>query len=301
VPWPSWEEAAAATALSVVLWALVPRLPRTRTGDAAVPALREFALIAGLYAIWRLARMLPVTHEAGALDRARDIDRFQHRLHLPTEISMQHLVVAHDWLARLVNGYYAVLHVPALIAFIVWAFARHRDRYPHWRNGLVAVTAGCLVIRFLRVAPPRFVDDLGFVDLSARFGLGVYGDVGTGVSDQFAAMPSIHVGWAAVVALGTFALTTSRWRWLVLMHLPATVFVVAATGHHWWMDGVVAVLLLVGGLLLDGAIRRRRVGSSDGTSQPLDGPRGAAPTAADRRDRDDAPTAPDAGRISPLA
>jgi hypothetical protein len=257
VPWPSWEQAAVATVLSLVAWLVVSRLPRTRVGDAALPGFREFALIAGLYAIWRLARLLPVTHEAGALDRARAIDTFQHHLHLPTEIAVQHFVVDHDWLARLVNGYYAVLHVPALIGFIVWAFVRHRDRYPHWRNGLVAVTAGCLVIRFLRVAPPRFIDELGFVDLSARFGLGVYGDVATGVSDQFAAMPSIHVGWAAVVALGTFALSSSPWRWVVLMHLPATVFVVAATGHHWWLDGVVAVALLGGGLLLDGTVRRR--------------------------------------------
>lgn len=257
MPWPSWEQAAVATLLSLVLWGVLLRVPPTRAGDALLPAAREFALIAGLYAVWRLARMLPVTHEAGALDRARGIDHFQRVLHLPTEISMQHFVIDHDRLARLVNGYYAIVHVPALIAFLVWAFVRHRDRYPHWRNGLVAVTAGCLVIRFIRVAPPRFIDDLEFVDLSARFGLGVYGEVGTGVSDQFAAMPSIHVGWAAVVALGTFALAKGRWRWIVLMHLPVTVFVVAATGHHWWLDGVIAVLLLGGGLLLDTAVRGR--------------------------------------------
>ena len=262
MPWPSWEQAAIAALLSIIGWVVVGRMPRSRVGDALLPAFREFALVAGLYAVWRLARMLPITHEAGAVDRARDIDRLQHALHLPSEISVQHLVIAHDWLARFVNGYYAIVHVPALIAFMVWAFVRHRDLYPHWRNGLVAVTAGCLVIRFIRVAPPRFVDELGFVDLSTRYGLGVYGDVGTGVSDQFAAMPSIHVGWAAVVALGTFAMTRSRVRWIVLMHLPVTVFVVAATGHHWWLDGVVALLLLVGGLRLDTWRRRARVRAS---------------------------------------
>lgn len=257
VPWPSWEQAAAAMVISLALWALLLRVPSTRVGDALMPAARELSLIAGLYAVWRLARTLPVTHEDGALDRARDIDHFQHLLHLPAEITVQHFVIAHDQLAKLVNGYYAIVHVPALVVFLVWAFVRHRDRYPRWRNGLVAVTAGCLVIRFVRVAPPRFIDELEFVDLSARFGLGVYGDVATGVSDQFAAMPSIHVGWAAVVALGTFALATAWWRWVVLMHLPVTLFVVAATGHHWWLDGVVAVLLLAGGLLIDGFLRSR--------------------------------------------
>ncbi len=239
-------------------WLLVRQLPPSRIGDATLPAFREFAYIAGLYAIWRLARMLPITHETGALDRARDIDAVQHFLRLPTEISMQHFVIGHDSLARAVNGYYAIVHVPALITFLIWAFVRHRDMYPRWRNGLVVVTAGCLLIRFVRVAPPRFVEELGFVDLSSRFGLGVYGDVGTGVSDQYAAMPSIHVGWAAVVALGVFAMTSHPIRWLVLMHLPVTVFVVAATGHHWWLDGVVAVLLLAAGLSLDTAVARRR-------------------------------------------
>lgn len=258
MPWPSWEQAFIACAVSVIVWLVLRRLPATKIGTAVLPAFGEFALISGLYGIWRLARMLPVTHEAGALDRARHINDLQRALHLPTEISLQHLVIRHDWLAQLCNGYYAIVHVPALLAFLVWAFVRHRGAYPHWRNGLVAVTAGCLVIRFIRVAPPRFVGELGFVDLSQRYGLGVYGPVGTGVSDQFAAMPSIHVGWAAVVALGTFAMSTSRWRWLVLMHLPVTVLVVAATGHHWWLDGFVAVVLLVAGLLLDRVVRRRR-------------------------------------------
>jgi hypothetical protein len=257
VPWPTWEQAAAAAFLSTLAWLVLRRLRPTRAGDALLPAFQELALVAALYAVWRLARLLPVTHESGAVDRARSIDRLQGALHLVPEISLQHFVVAHEWLARLVNGYYAVVHVPSLLIFLAWAFVRHRDLYPRWRNGLVAVTAGCLVIRFVRVAPPRFVPELGFVDLSERFGLGVYGEVGTGVSDQFAAMPSIHVGWAAVVALGVFAMTTSSWRWLVVMHLPVTLFVVAATGHHWWLDGVVAIALLAGGLRLDRAVRDR--------------------------------------------
>jgi hypothetical protein len=144
-----------------------------------------------------------------------------------------------------------------LLVFLVWLFIRHRDQYPHWRNGLAGLTAFCLVIRFIRVAPPRFVQELGFVDLSDKHGFDVYGDVGTGISDQFAAMPSIHVGWAAVVALGVFSVTTSRWRWVVLMHLPITIFVVAATGHHWWLDGIVAIALLWVSLAVDTYVRER--------------------------------------------
>ncbi len=263
LPWPSALQAGIACGVSALIW-LVLRLVRpTRVGTELLPAFFEFGLISGLYAVWRVARELPFTHEAGALDRARQIDDFQQFLHMPTEIAMQHFVIDHDWLARATNAYYATMHVPGLIIFLVWLFVRHRDRFPHWRNGLALVTLGCLVIRFVRVAPPRFIDELGFVSLSDRYGLGVYGPVGHGISDQFAAMPSIHVGWAAVVALGVFTSTKSRWRWLFVLHLPITMFVVAATGHHWWMDGIVAIALLWGGLSLDAGIRRRRASARE--------------------------------------
>jgi hypothetical protein len=264
VPWPSWDEALVACVVALLLAVLALRLPDGRVRAASAPALREFALVSGLYAIWRLARQLPFTHESGAIDRGRDIHRLQQHLHLPSEIGVQHFVIQHEWLARLVNAYYATLHVPALIGFLVWLWVRHRDAYPHWRNGLVYVTLGCLIIRFIRVAPPRFIPELGFVDLSRHLGFQVYGDPGTGISDQYAAMPSIHVAWAAVVGLGVFCVArNSPWRWVVLLHLPVTMFVVAATGHHWWLDGVVALLLLAAGLWGDARWRRSRRAASD--------------------------------------
>ena len=212
--------------------------------------------MAALYSVWRLARVLPLAQPAGAINRARQIDRLQHTLHMPTELSLQHFVLQHGWLARSVNAYYAVAHVPALIAFLVWLFVRHRDQYSRWRNALAILTAFCVVIRFVRVAPPRFLPDLGYIDLATRYGLSVYGPVGTGVSDQFAAMPSIHVGWAALVSLGIFAVSTSRWRWLFLSHLVLTMVVVSATGNHWWLDGIVAIILLLIAFAIDDGARR---------------------------------------------
>ena len=175
----------------------------------------------------------------------------------------------------LTTSYYATVHVPALIAFLVWLFVRHRDKYPHWRNGLALVTAWCLVIRFVRVAPPRFLPDLGYVDMGQQYGMSVYAtDPTTGVSDQFAAMPSIHVAWAAVVSFGIIAASTSRWRWFFLLHVVLTMLVVSATGNHWWMDGIVAIGLLAGSLAVDTAVRgyfqrRAAATSADGAAPAL--------------------------------
>ncbi|MEI7966443.1 MAG: phosphatase PAP2 family protein, partial [Actinomycetota bacterium] len=87
--------------------------------------------------------------------------------------------------------------------------------------------------------------------LATRYGLSVYGSVGTGVSDQFAAMPSIHVGWAALVSFGIVAASTSKWRWTFMAHLVLTIFAVTATGNHWWFDSIAAVALLVVALRID--------------------------------------------------
>lgn len=254
--WPTWDQAAIAAVLCGVVAAVLRRTRPTRLREAILPAAHELALMSTLYSLWRLARVLPLDKPSGAIARARQIDDLQQFVHLPTELSLQQFVLQYDTLARLTNWYYAVAHVPSLLITMAWLFARHRDVYPRWRNGLVIVTGFCLVIRFIRVAPPRFLPDLGYVDMASVYGMSLYGPVGTGVSDQFAAMPSIHVAWAAVVSFSIVAVSTSRWRWLFLAHIVLTMLVVSATGNHWWLDGIVAMVLLAVALLIDSRVRR---------------------------------------------
>lgn len=249
--WPTWQHSAIAAVVCVVALVLVRRLRPSRRTEAAIPALHELIVICSLYTIWRTAKLLPLKQADGAIERAYQIVDLQNAWHLPTELSLQNVVERWDALGWSVSAYYAVMHVPTLVAFLIWLFWRHRDRYSVWRNALAIFTAFSLFIRFVRVAPPRFIPELGYIDLPARFDMSVYGPVGTGVSPQFAAMPSIHVGWAAVVAFGVIAISNSRWRWLVALHLPLTFLVVSATGHHWWLDGIVAVALLAVALFID--------------------------------------------------
>ena len=278
--WPTWKQAATLAIISGLVATFVRRQTdgasfdsggrSHRVAAAIVPAARELALVSTLYALWRIARTLPLDQPAGAIERARDLVRLQHVLHLPTELSLQQFVLRHEVIAWATNAYYAVAHVPSLLIVLVWLFVRHRDVYPRWRNALVITTGFCLVIRFVRVAPPRFLGELGYVDLATRYGLSLYGPVNKGVSDQFAAMPSIHVAWAAVVSFGTFAATRSRWRWVVLMHVVMTMLVVSATGNHWWLDGLAAIGLLGAALLIDRLVlsprrdRRHQLGQQAG-------------------------------------
>lgn len=250
-PWPSWQQAWIASAVLIVLYLWLRGRRPSRLGDAALPAVHELIVLTALYGLWRTAKLLPLTQAEGAIERARWIVDVQNALGLPSELGSQEFLLRHDWLGWLAAAYYYTLHVPGLFAFLIWMFWRHREQYGLWRNVLALTTAGCLVVRFWRVAPPRFLPDLGFVDLSVIHGLTVYGEVGTGVSGQFAAMPSIHVAWAAVIGFGIVHAGASPWKWLFAGHLPITMFVVSATGHHWWLDGIVAIGLLLLALVID--------------------------------------------------
>ncbi|MDT7655263.1 MAG: hypothetical protein QOI36_6681 [Pseudonocardiales bacterium] len=95
------------------------------------------------------------------------------------------------------------------------------------------------------LAPPRMLPQLGFVDTGLEFGHSVYGPQNSGgVANQFAAMPSLHVGWAALIALSMILITRSKWRWLWLLHPIITFGVVVVTANHYWLDGTVVLIVL---------------------------------------------------------
>jgi hypothetical protein len=246
--WLPWKAALAlAGALAIVPLLIVVGIfarPRRRASKFLFSFARETAVVLGLYALWQYAGTLALLHVDGAVARGRWIFHFQHRLHLPSETSVQHLVLKSSLLPQGLNLFYATFHFPGMIAFLIWMFIRHRDRYPQVRNTMVLVTGAALAIQLVPVAPPRLTPGLGFVDTPALYGQSVYARVGTPGPDQLSAMPSVHVAWAMLVALGVIVFSTSRKRWWILLHPFLTVLAVVGTGNHWWLDGIVAVQLI---------------------------------------------------------
>jgi hypothetical protein len=82
------------------------------------------------------------------------------------------------------------------------------------------------------------------IDTAMFYGQSVYAFVGSGFADQYAAMPSIHVGWAVLIGVAMVTCSRSRWRWIGPVHAAFTVFVVVATANHYWADGAAAIVLL---------------------------------------------------------
>jgi hypothetical protein len=206
--------------------------------------LREFIVLNVLFIIWRIVGRVSLFHQAGAFGRGHSIWNLERTLHLPNEAAMQRAILAHVTLSKLANGYYEFAHAPLLAATLVWLLWRHREQYPKWRNLVVAFTGVALLIGFVPVAPPRLIPSFGMVDLANRYHQSVYSSLGKGVTDQLSSMPSVHIGWAVLVAAAIIVVSQSRWRWLAIAHPVITAYVVVVTANHYWLDGVAAIALL---------------------------------------------------------
>src|SRR3954451_21286707 len=106
-----------------------PRRSDGRLGAAGAVA-REAALVLALYAFWRLVMTFRSTRLDEGLAHGHTVYDIETWLHIGNEASMADWLVAHPTVARLANDFYATVHVPALIAFLVWLFWRHRAHYP---------------------------------------------------------------------------------------------------------------------------------------------------------------------------
>jgi hypothetical protein len=217
--------------------------------------LREIALILVLFLAYKVGRLAVAGDLSEATANAHSIWRAERWLHLPSEQIVQSWLLHSDAVTRLANEFYAFVHFPATAAFLAWMWLWRPSAYLGARRALAVVTALALVIHLaVPLAPPRLVPSLGLVDTAALVGPAVYGDPRTDtLTNQLAAMPSLHIGWALVIAITLIRCTRSRWRWLWALHPAVTTLVVVATANHYWADGVAAAVLAAGAVALVGA------------------------------------------------
>lgn len=220
------------------------RVKSARRLAAAGGFAREAALVVGLFALWQLAGSFSVMGPGDALNRARWLWHAERMLHLPSEAALQRLALPHPMLVQAFDLYYDIFHFPVLIACLIWLFVRHRGRYGQFRITLVAFTGLSLLIQLIPVAPPRMLTGIGMIDTAARYGQSVYSSRGGFEADQLSAMPSVHVGWAILVAIAVIGTIRSRWRWLAVLYPVMTTVAVVVTANHFWLDGIAAAAVL---------------------------------------------------------
>jgi hypothetical protein len=204
------------------------------------------------YGLYEIIQGLAPAHRTAAFHNAHQLIRFETWLHIDAEPSVNHFVNSYDWLASAAGYYYDSLHyliTPSVLLFI-W-FRRH-NAYARWRSAIIAASIASLVVFWLwALAPPRMAQH-GIIDtLVTRH---IYGTVESkGAStlvNDFAAMPSLHVGWALWCAAAIVSTTTWRFRYLAWLYPVMTTLVVLGTGNHYLLDAAGGLLVLGIGIAL---------------------------------------------------
>lgn len=216
------------------------------------PALvREIGLLAVLYADYTTARLFADDNLSLAREHARELLRIESVFGLDIESAMNAGLSAIPVLEITASYAYATLHYLVTPAVLVLLWLRAPDRYVHWRRMLVIATVIALICYLAYpTAPPRF--EPGFVDTLATtshwgwWGADASAPRGFGAStNELAAMPSMHVGWALWSAWALSSLIRSP-RLLVLIWAYPVVMclVIIATANHWLLDAVVGAALV---------------------------------------------------------
>lgn len=142
--------------------------------------------------------------------------------------------------------FYVGPHFVLTLGFLVWAYWSRFHSYPHVRNSFLAFTFLSFGFQWLYpLSPPRMIPEAGLAD-SIDHTLPVSGNTPWVMqfSNPYAALPSVHFGWALLVALLAIRLQTGRHRWWWIAY-PLTIGVsILATGNHWILDLVLSVVFI---------------------------------------------------------
>ncbi|MEW2549953.1 phosphatase PAP2 family protein [Streptomyces sp. NPDC047002] len=210
----------------------------------------EILLIAVGYWIYSMIRNAVPEQRVQALRNARWVWHAEHHLGIAVEQSVNHAVNSVTWVIVPMNYYYATLHFVITVGVLVWLFVAHPGRYAAARLVLAATTVVALLGYYLYpLAPPRLLSG-GFIDTVAVHH--TWGSVSSGdlksVSNQYAAMPSMHIGWSLWCGLTIFALAKAPWaRVLGLCYPVFTLLVIVSTANHFWLDAIGGILCLAFG------------------------------------------------------
>jgi hypothetical protein len=256
------------------------------------PVWREVAYIVGVYLVYSAVRNKfgsaggPPGHANGiAFGHAQDVIRFEKNVGLFIEQTAQswYLDLPAHGLIQVWNVFYGTAHFVVTGVALIWLFLRDPERYPRWRNTLACATLlGLIGFAAFSLMPPRLLDKTedhygpptqqhyGFVDTLEKYPTFWSFDSGglKKLSNQYAAMPSLHMGWSTWAALVLFPLVRRRWaRALVVLYPMATFFCIVVTANHFWLDALAGLIVLgisyaIGGRIADFWQRRERAALS---------------------------------------
>ena len=246
--------------------------PLHRTASSPHRGSVEVATLVALYAFYELVRGQGHATVAAARAHTDWVVNLERHFHVFGERAVQHAADAVPGAPTLLGIAYIALHFLGTTAFLVWLYRRHRERFALVRNTLIAATGIALTFYVLfPVAPPRLAQ-LGFVDTvthSAKVNLS--SDALGSLYNPFAAVPSLHFGYALLVGVTLVAVARRRWvRVLGAVYPAVMLIVIVATGNHFFFDAAAGALTVGAGYLIatwvDSARRESRKRTASGSA-----------------------------------
>ena len=243
---------------------LVNRTNRLRDGSA-LHWWHEAGFILAFYFIYSMIRNFnsrDARHlEALALSHARAIIHLQKTLGIYHEEAIQKWALQTRALIVGSNYFYGSLHFVVTIGVGIFLYRKWQNDYPLWRNTIAIATALALIgFTFWPLMPPRLLPpNFGFIDTLDRYPTIWSFDSGTlhNVSNQFAAMPSVHCAWALWCACALVPRLKSTWAKVIAALYPVcTVTVIVVTGNHYFLDAVAGFTVLGIGYLIARSITK---------------------------------------------
>jgi PAP2 superfamily len=236
--------------------------PSSLRGLVTTPqrGLVEVATLASLYGVYELVRGQGHATLAAARTHTNAIVSLERDFHLYGEHAFQRAIHALPGLPTVLGVAYIVLHFVGTGAALVWIHRRHRGAFPLVRNTLIFSTAAALIVYVLfPVAPPRLAGR-GFADTVTQGAhVNLSSDMLGSLYNPFAAVPSLHFGYALLVGVAVGVLARRRWARALGWAYPAVMLLtIVSTGNHFFFDAaaggvVVAASYLVARWVTDAA------------------------------------------------
>jgi hypothetical protein len=236
---------------------LTSRQPVAGSGLTQVAA--ELLLLGTAVPLYYLVRGF--THERIdiAFDHAHDLIRLEKSLGIYWEADLQELVLPYGWLVDTLNAVYLYVHLPMILLIAVWLYFWHRPQYLLMRNAfLISGAMGLVVYAVYPVAPPRFLEELGFTDtVFSQYGVSRLANPSF-LRNEYAAVPSLHFGWNLLAGAAVWLASRDvflRVCAVIIMPL-ATLAAVVLTANHFILDAVTGLAAIAAGLALALVLRR---------------------------------------------
>ena len=218
-----------------------------------LPAPVELISIGIGYGLYSLVRLLSPHRLVASYDHAHEVLNIEKALGIFHEVPLNEFLIKHSTLVVFSSYWYATAHFVVTPLVLAWLW-RHRGwAYPMLRSSIVIATVSALVVYAAwPLAPPRFVLGGQVTDTVMTHPVWWAKEGAAEFVNEYAAMPSLHVGWAVWCAIAIVAVLQTPWRHLAWLYPITTTLVVAATANHYFLDAIAGTVFVVVPLWLCG-------------------------------------------------